>query len=713
LEAPFPEWERGEDTDSGAVAWVCPTAPFLTSVTMNQLLRIVFLCLLGGSAYSQSLILTDRLHHLRNGSEPQWEEFSGTSEGDRLRLNFKMESGSREHCLALRQYNVNEAWKVLLNNQVLGELTLDEKDMLSYFSISKGLLRSGENTIEILPAVPGTTEGRGNDIRVGQISLIVHSLEKILHQASVEIEVREGNALLPCRITVTDAAGTLHPIGQYTTSEQAVRTGFLYTATGKARFGLPAGDYILYANRGTEYGVDSVRISLKAGDHIEKKLFINHEVFTPGWVSSDTHIHTFTHSRHGDATNEERVLTLAGEGLELPIITDHNVLVNLLPTATKLGLNAYFTLVPGMELTTPIGHFNVFPVNLNQPPPNHRVNSWDEIKGSPQYNIILNHARDLHGNFRPFDERHHIAPAGQSLLGWKFPANSMEVINSGATQSDPMQLFRDWFGLLNRGLRVAPVGASDSHTVSRYLVGQARTYIRCGDEDPGRIDVSEAMDSFRQGKVMVSYGLVTELTVEDAYGPGELAKTTGNTAKVTIRISGPSWTRASRVSLYANGALIRQETIALSNQPGLKWEESWMIKVPRHDVFLVAIAEGPNDRLPFWQFARPYQPTSGVWAPGVMGASGSVFLDADRDGKWSGAWEYAQRLTEQAGDNSRTLLKNLSRYDEAVAIQVGSILRQKFGSVGNFVSSGLMKRAAAPTRSGLRLYEQELAKINN
>ncbi len=684
---------------------------------MNQLLWIVFVCLLGGAAHSQALILTDRLHHLRNGSEPQWEEFSVENEGNRLKLTFRAEPGNHEHCLALRQYNVNEAWKVLLNDQVLGELALDEKDMVSYFSIPKERMRTGENTIEILPAAPRATEGRGNDIRVGHISLIPLPLEKALHQATVEIEVREGNTLLPCRITVTDAAGTLHPIGNYPTSDQAVRTGFLYTATGKARFGLPAGEYVLYANRGTEYGVDSVRISLNPGDHVEKKLFIQNEVPTPGWVSSDTHIHTFTHSGHGDATDEERVLTLAGEGLELPIITDHNVLVNLLPTATKLGLNTYFTVVPGMELTTPIGHFNLFPVDLNQPPPNHRVKRWDEINGeipgSPQYNIILNHARDLHGNFRPFDAKHHIASAGQNLLGWKFPANSMEVINSGATQTDPMQLFRDWFGLLNRGLLVAPVGASDSHTVSRYLVGQARTYIRCGDDNPGTIDVSAAMESFRQGKVMVSYGLITELTVEDAYGPGDLAKIAAKTAKVTIRISGPSWTRASRVSLYANGILIRQEPIEPSPKPGLKWEESWMIKVPRHDVFLVAIAEGPNDRLPFWQFARPYQPTTGVWTPGVMGASGSVFLDADRDGKWSSAWEYAQRLTEQAGDNSRMLLKNLRKYDETVAVQVGSILHQKYGNVGGFISPGLMKRAAAPTRSGLRIYEQELAKINN
>ncbi len=681
---------------------------------MNLFVRIVFFCWVPVLSYGQVIILTDRLHHLRNGSQPQWDEFSVENEGNRLRLTFSAEPGNQEKCLALRQYNVNEKWKVLFNEQLLGELVLDEKDMLSYFSIPKGLIRASGNAVEILPAVVMTAEGRGNDIRVGQISLIPLPLEKVLHQATVEIEVREGNTLLPCRITVTDASGTLQPIGVTHNPAQAARAGFLYTATGKAHFGLPAGEYVLYANRGTEYGVDSVRIFLKPGDHVEKKLFIRKEVPTPGWVSSDTHIHTFTHSGHGDATDEERVLTIAGEGLELPVITDHNVLVNLLPAAKKMGVNAFFTLIPGMELTTSIGHFNVFPVDLDQPPPNHRVNSWDEIlgkkqTGTPEYNVILNHARDLHGDFRPFDAKHHVAPAGQSLLGWKFPGNSMEVINSGATQSDPMQLFRDWFGLLNRGLRVAPVGSSDSHTVSRYLVGQARTYIRCGDEDPGNINVSEAMESFRQGKVMVSYGLVTELTVGAVFGPGELAQTATKSTKVAIRVTGPSWARASRISLYANGILIRQEKIEASNRPGLKGEVSWDIQVPSHDVFLVAIAEGPGDKLPFWQFARPYQPTSSAWSPGVIGASGAVFVDADRDGIWSSSWDYAQRLTDRAGDNPRRLLKNLREYDEAVAIQVGSILRPKYGSIFNFVPPRLFKRAASQTRSGLGIYEQASA----
>ena len=58
----------------------------------------------------------------------------------------------------------------------------------------------------------------------------------------------------------------------------------------------------------------------------------------------------------------------------------------------------------------------------------------------------------------------------------------MEVINSGATQNDPMQLYRDWFGMLNRGHMLTPIGASDSHTVLTYIcrAGVRTLYVRTG-----------------------------------------------------------------------------------------------------------------------------------------------------------------------------------------------------------------------------------------
>ena len=108
------------------------------------------------------------------------------------------------------------------------------------------------------------------------------------------------------------------------------------------------------------------------------------------------------------------------------------------------------------------------------------------------------------------------------LTSGRLPANAMETVNSGALQENAMRLFYDWFGLLNRGIDLTPVGSSDSHDVSRYLIGQARTYIKANDSDPGRINTREALDNFRQGRVMVSFGLLAKIIVNKKSGPGEL-----------------------------------------------------------------------------------------------------------------------------------------------------------------------------------------------
>ena len=89
--------------------------------------------------------------------------------------------------------------------------------------------------------------------------------------------------------------------------------------------------------------------------------------------------------------------------------------------------------------------------------------------------IVLNHPRDEHAGFRPFGPANFNEVSGDLKTGAGFDA--VEVVNAGAMQSDPMRLVRDWFALWNRGRPVTAVGASDSHDVSRSIVGQARTYL--------------------------------------------------------------------------------------------------------------------------------------------------------------------------------------------------------------------------------------------
>src|SRR6185503_15507064 len=95
--------------------------------------------------------------------------------------------------------------------------------------------------------------------------------------------------------------------------------------------------------------------------------------------AADTHIHTLTFSGHGDANVEERMLTLAGEGVELAIATDHNHFTDYRPYQSRLELNSYFTPVIGDEITTTNGHLNAFPFTLDSKVPLYKEGDWVKI----------------------------------------------------------------------------------------------------------------------------------------------------------------------------------------------------------------------------------------------------------------------------------------------------------------------------------------------
>jgi len=662
------------------------------------------------TAHAKDTVLDSGLHHLRAGDEREWSDFPAKAEGPSLILRFRSERNGGEWALRLRQQDVKQTWKVLLNDKELGRLPPDENDLVLYFPVPAGALRAGENKLVIEPA------GRiPDDVRVGEVTLDERPVAEALSVATVEVTVLEAGrpgkpAPVPCRITILNDRGALMSVGATSGERLAVRPGVVYSADGKARFGLPAGDYTIYAGRGFAYGIDSVRLSLRPGDTARKTLTIRREVPTDGWASCDTHVHTLTYSGHGDSTADERVVTIAGEGLELPIATEHNRQIDYRAAAVKQGVGDCFTLVVGNEVTTNVGHFNIFPAPAGGPVPDYQGKDWKTVFGSIADKtgakvIVLNHPRDKHAGFRPFGPERHVAPTGEDLDGWELRAYAMEVVNSGAQQTDVMRLFHDWFGLLNRGLMLAPVGASDSHDVSRFIVGQGRTYVRCKNDRPGRIDVDEAVKSFVEGRVLVSCGLLADITVNGKYGPGDLTPATGE-VKVEVRVLGPGWTTADKVALYANGHKVREERIKDGKRAGVKWEGEWTLPRFKHDVHLVAIASGPGVTELYWPIAKPYQPMSPVVDRRVIGATGAVWLDADGDGKRTSARGYAERLWKESGGEWRKVVKALADYDEAVGTQAAALLRAKGVSLLDAEVREAARKAGAQVERGFEAYAE-------
>ncbi|MBA63371.1 MAG: hypothetical protein CMJ76_13520 [Planctomycetaceae bacterium] len=648
----------------------------------------------------------DNLTHLRNGDR-EWASFPAEADATSLTHSFTLSDDKFPQSFSLQQIDVKQQWTIAINGKSVGRLIRNENHQTIVFDLPPGILQSGDNTL----TVTQTGNISADDIYVGAIRF--HSMKRAdyLSQCTVPVRVinKETNQLTPCRITVINSAGSLMSIGNTSTDTTAVRVGVIYTSNGDVKLKLPPGSYTICAGRGVEWSLESVQVVATTDSSDTNQLSIRREVDTRGFVSCDTHVHTFTHSRHGDATLDERMVTIVGEGIELPIATDHNLHIDYAPRMQELNLQRYFTPVIGNEVTTPTGHFNIFPVPRGSPLPDHTSKSWadtiDSIKTQTGAKIIiLNHARDIHGGVTPFSPERHISLTGNSFGNGSFPANAMELINSGATQTDVMQLYRDWFGLLNRGISVTGIGCSDSHDVARHFIGQGRTYIRTKDDNPGAINVENAIAALAKGQANVSYGLFTTMRVNDAFRSGDMAiGTEPFIAKITVQ--GPGWVTARQLDFYLNGHLTKTIRIPRGQRGGIKWTGRVRLDQRNKDAFIVAVASGDGVDSLHWPTAKPYQPQGMNFQPYTIGSTGVIRIDFDGDGKYSSARDYALRIVKVHVTTDQ-IIQVLSDYDLSVVIQVAELLDDNGTDLSSDPLLTLLQDADAHVRLGFNLYRR-------
>lgn len=642
------------------------------------LASIAFLFLMG-QTFAAEVVLESRRLHLGKPGSWEWDEFKDRKvDAERLEIRFQAKPNSTEQALRIWQSQVKLNWPVMLNGRRLGSLTTAETAMESDFALPPGTLKDGENVLVVDAAASL------DDIEIGPVILMQEPVKTYLSGARIEVNVTDaanGNAM-PCRLTLTRPDGTLQPLNAEPAGDVAARTGVVYTKNGKATLSVPAGDYVLHAGRGFEWSVERQNLGVKQGDVFSAQLKLKREVNTQGWIAADSHIHTLTHSGHGDASIEERMLTIAGEGIELAISTDHNHHTDFEPAAASVGVASWFTSVIGNEVTTKRGHFNAFPIQSGASVVNANEQDWAKllpaIRATPGVKVItLNHPRDLHSGFVPLGGLQFNPKTGRHRDADALDIDALEVITSAAMQSDIHLLYRDWFALLNRGHRIAAIASSDSHDVNRFILGQGRTYVAAKDADPAGVDLNDVWSSYQQGRLLVSLGLFTTMKVDGRFSVGDLATGLGNKLKVEIVVNGPSWVQADRVELFANGILVREQALRDAHQSGEKARVTFDLPRPAHDVHLVAIATGPGVKEPFWEIPRPYQPSSKTFVSRVIGSTNPIWIDADNDGRFLSAFAIAQGLVQRFGNDEAKLKESAKGYDQAVAAQLESLISER------------------------------------
>ncbi len=604
-------------------------------------------------------VLDSRMHHLGDDQTPEWPEAPMDPEGSSLQFDFEASAVHGPWTLAFQQRHISNNWRIEINGQLVGALRKSDERLQQYMEIPARILQEGTNRFELL------TDNPADDITFGHLRLIPKSFRDALNLVSVLLVARDLRTKnhVPARFTLLDGSGNLAPVYSADLPTQATRDGVVYTQDGLASFEVPAGSYRVTASRGSEWSIDIYDLNFSRPDLPElgglqapNAIFnLVREVDTSGYVACDTHIHTLTHSGHGDASVEERLITLVGEGVELAIATDHNHNTDYEPTQLEMGLAKEFKSVVGNEVTTPIGHFNGFPLDPEEEVPPHDLHDMVQIVAGMRSRgaqvVILNHPRwPAHdtGPFGVYELDHHTGHSHATETG-HYPFDAMELVNSCTEENDPMLLFKDWFALLNRGEKVVAVGSSDSHTVARP-VGGGRTYVPSSASSPSEINVDQACEALATGKTSISMGIFVSAKVmrdneAQTVGMGELLAAPGEYCKLVLTVRAPSWITPRKAELYANGELIHQipldeQSDQLTNTPMNR--EFEVILENRHegqDAWLVWVVTGDGVSGGHWPLHNDY----------TLGATNPIYLDWSNDGVYQSPRETAQRMVESRG----------------------------------------------------------------
>ncbi len=619
---------------------------------MISILTVISLAVTDPFAMRDTRVLDARKLHLGNNTDKRFGDVSETAQGERFETDFDAKANSSEQVLLLYQRDVSDAWRVEINGRVIGSLAREAAAFTLRLRVPPGTLIDGKNHLVVRP------EKVNDDIIVGDVQLDSRSLKEMLQLETVAIRVTDkAGKPIPARVDIVRTSGARTKPQLYDFAARlAARNGVVYSGDGAIDVAIEPGTYEVFATRGMEWGVAKASFELDGVGDSKLVLAIDREVDTTGYVAADTHVHTLTYSGHGDSSVEERMVTLAGEGVELAVATDHNHHTDYRPIETSMHLDAEFTPVIGNEVTTDIGHFTAFPFAANSPVPNWKLGDYvklvAEMRDKGAKVVFLNHPRwPSYDAFKVFELDPFTGMMGSKAPQFTF--DGIEVVNTNTPTIDGPTVLRDWFGLLNAGHRLFAVASSDSHTVASP-VGLGRTYVLSKTDDPSRIDIDECCANYHAGRFSAALGIFVTYTVNGEPSSSTIA-THGAPLHVVAQVRYASWIPCKRLVAYVDGAEVaRQEFDGYVGRQGR--ELTFDIPAPRHDGWVTVVAEGDDAPYDFWPTGEKY----------TLGVAQPVFLDADADGRVATLMEIAKLALAKASSWKDAI----ANVDDGAAIQV-------------------------------------------
>jgi hypothetical protein len=253
--------------------------------------------------------------------------------------------------------------------------------------------------------------------------------------------------------------------------------------------------------------VSHYRAEIRFNSRAEDEAFTAQPLATgTRWYRGDLHMHT-AHSDGSCRSQSGRkvpcplfltVQAAAARSLDFIAITDHNTDSHYDDLRELQPFFDHLLLIPGREMTTFHGHFNVFGVT--------QFMDWRISEGDLDLNAILRDARAKGGIA---SVNHAEAPEGEECMGCRWmPAagtdmslfSAVEVINYGEVMFSSAKY---WDSQLRAGHRLTAVGGSDNHnaTISPGDVGAIGWPTTAIEAD--ELSVPAILNGIRSGRTFI------------------------------------------------------------------------------------------------------------------------------------------------------------------------------------------------------------------
>ena len=447
------------------------------------------------------------------------------------------------------------------------------------------------------------------------------------HTASMSYAVTDGDdAALPSKV-VFQRASPPPPLpasfGEPSFAGKATLMVFASDGSGTAK--LPPGDYTVTASRGFEYEIDSATVTLAGGETKNVALKLVRSVDTTGFMCGDFHVHAMWSPDSSDLY-EMKVAALAAEGVELPVITDHEYISDLGPYITKLALQKWVQGVVGEELTTFVyGHFNPFPITANANQPNNGAMLWygkdpgtlfaDVRKTWPDAVLQINHPRGTaikaYFSYADYDPT---TGTSKGAEYWSTNFDAVEAFNGSGWSANKGATVLDWFSFLDRGLLVTATGNSDNHHAYTGEVGYPRNYVELSTDSPGSVSMAELGTAVKEQRVLVSGGPFVTVSV-GGKGMGEVADATTK-VMLKVKVQAPTWMPVDALRVFVGGQEVHSVTLdattADPTNPVVRYDGELEL-APTKDSWVVVVVTGNGTLDPVSRNDEPFALTNPIY----------------------------------------------------------------------------------------------------